>query len=103
VLVGALDWARLILREDALQGRRGPWSLGGAAEPARLSTFLAADRSGRPGGRRIAGSLCGGQQIIDLQSRLNVTNLVWRPTKRAKLPGLYTQFQHLGLAPLELT
>ena len=47
VLTGALDWARLILSED---GRKGgsdhlsePWAL--PLEQARLSTFLAADRS----------------------------------------------------------
>jgi general secretion pathway protein K len=47
ILHGALDWARLILAED---GRKGgsdnltePWAI--ALEPARLSSFIAADRN----------------------------------------------------------
>ena len=47
VLSGALDWARLILREDARRGGADhlaePWAV--PLESARLSTFLAADRS----------------------------------------------------------
>ena len=47
VLTGALDWARLILREDARKGGADhlaePWAV--PLEQARLSTFLAADRS----------------------------------------------------------
>ena len=46
VLNGALDWARLILREDARQGGPDylaePWAV--ALAPARLTTFLAAER-----------------------------------------------------------
>ncbi|HVK33452.1 MAG TPA: type II secretion system minor pseudopilin GspK, partial [Burkholderiaceae bacterium] len=47
ILSGALDWARLILREDARE-RGGadllgePWAV--PLAEARLSTFLAADR-----------------------------------------------------------
>jgi general secretion pathway protein K len=44
ILVGALDWARLILREDARRGGADhlaePWAV--PLAPARLSTFLAA-------------------------------------------------------------
>ena len=47
VLTGALDWARLILREDARKGGADylsePWAV--PLAQARLSTFLAADRS----------------------------------------------------------
>ena len=47
VLIGAVDWARLILKEDARKGGADhlaePWAL--ALEQARLSTFLASDRS----------------------------------------------------------
>src|SRR5688572_8051457 len=48
ILVGALDWARLILREDARasggQDHLGePWAV--PLAEARLSTFLAADRN----------------------------------------------------------
>jgi len=47
ILAGALDWARLILREDARSGRatslNEPWAT--PLAEARLSTFLAADAS----------------------------------------------------------
>lgn len=77
VLSGALDWARLILRED---GRKGgadhlaePWAV--PLEQARLSTFLAADKSDALAADDAQDAFLSGQ-IIDLQSRLNVTNLV---------------------------
>src|SRR3989442_3133622 len=47
ILTGALDWARLILREDARAGGADhlaePWAV--PLQEARLSTFLAADRN----------------------------------------------------------
>ena len=77
VLTGALDWARLILRED---GRKGgadhlaePWAV--PLEQARLSTFLAADRSDALEADATQDAFLSGR-IVDLQSRLNVTNLV---------------------------
>ena len=77
VLTGALDWARLILRED---GRKGgsdhlgePWAV--PLEQARLSTFLAADRSDALAVDETPEAFLSGQ-ILDLQARLNVTNLV---------------------------
>ena len=52
VLQGALDWARLILREDARSGRatslNEPWAT--PLAEARLSTFLAADAAATGGG-----------------------------------------------------
>ena len=75
ILNGALDWARLILREDARSG--GPTAL---SEPwatplaeARLSTFLAADKDRNTEGGPDA-FLSG--SIIDLQSRYNLRNLI---------------------------
>ena len=75
ILNGALDWARLILREDARSG--GPTAL---TEPwatplaeARLSTFLAADKDNNSDSGPDA-FLSG--VIIDLQSRYNLRNLV---------------------------
>jgi general secretion pathway protein K len=75
ILSGALDWARLILREDARTG--GPTAL---SEPwatplaeARLSTFLAADKDNNAEGGPDA-FLSGA--IIDLQSRYNLRNLM---------------------------
>ena len=77
VLTGALDWARLILREDARKGGADhlaePWAV--PLEPARLSTFLAADRSDSVAADESQEAFLSGQ-ITDLQSRLNVANLV---------------------------
>lgn len=77
VLVGALDWARLILREDARKGGADhlaePWAV--PLAQARLSTFLAADRSDALVADEAQDAFLSGQ-ITDLQSRLNVANLV---------------------------
>lgn len=75
ILNGALDWARLILREDARA--RGPDAL---SEPwatplaeARLSTFLATDKDHNVDSGPDA-FLSG--SIVDLQSRYNLRNLI---------------------------
>lgn len=74
ILNGALDWARLILREDARSG--GPTAL---SEPwatplaeARLSTFLALDKDNNTESGPDA-FLSGA--IADMQSRYNLRNL----------------------------
>ena len=75
VLQGALDWSRLILREDARSGRstnlNEPWAT--PLAEARLSTFLAtdADHNTETGPEAF---LAGG--ISDAQSRYNLRNLV---------------------------
>ena len=104
ILTGALDWARLILREDARKG--GPDHL---AEPwavplaqARLSSFLAAERSDALEADAAMDAFLSGQ-ITDLQSRLNVTNLVQagrvdEPTRQA----FERLFELLGLPLSEL-
>lgn len=73
LLSGALDWARLILREDARSG--GPDHLG---EPwaiplaeARLGSFLAADSNTE----NLALDAWLSGRIVDAQSRFNLTNL----------------------------
>ena len=78
VLSGALDWARLILREDG--GSSGsvdhlgePWAV--PLREARLATFLAANRDADISGSSAERSFLSGE-IVDLQSRLNVSNLV---------------------------
>ncbi len=75
ILNGALDWARLILREDARSGRptafTEPWAT--PLAEARLSTFLAADRDNNAEGGPEA-FLSG--SIVDAQSRYNLRNLV---------------------------
>lgn len=80
VLTGALDWARLILREDARSTSSGsvdhlgePWAV--PLQESRLSTFLAADRNNTADAADDIDAFLSGQ-IIDLQSRLNVNNLV---------------------------
>jgi general secretion pathway protein K len=75
ILNGALDWARLILREDGRTSQVDhlgePWSV--PLAEARLSTFLAAERSGNADDGPEA-FLSG--EIADAQSRYNLRNLV---------------------------
>lgn len=75
ILNGALDWARLILREDARSGAptalTEPWAT--PLAEARLSTFLAADKDNNVDSGPEA-FLSG--TITDLQSRYNLRNLV---------------------------
>ncbi len=74
VLSGALDWARLILREDAKTGGTDhlgePWAV--PLAEARLSTFLAADKDNTDDAPDafLSGS------ITDANSHYNLTNLV---------------------------
>jgi general secretion pathway protein K len=75
ILNGALDWARLILREDARA--RGadhlgePWAV--PLAEARLSTFLAADRKSTTDDEGIEAFLSG--SIEDAQAKFNLRNL----------------------------
>lgn len=79
ILIGALDWGRLILREDARSGGADhlgePWAV--ALQESRLSSFLAADAT--------TAALLADQanddvflsgQMQDLQAKLNVYNLI---------------------------
>ena len=78
ILLGAVDWARLILREDARAGNRGdpvdhlgePWAL--PLAEAKLSTFLAADKQNTEDAPEAF--LSG--QITDAQSRYNLRRLI---------------------------
>jgi len=110
VLVGALDWSRLILREDArAAGSSGvnadylaePWAI--PLEEAKLTTFLAADKN-------IASDALEGLpdaflsgRIIDAQSKLNAFNLVngGKPVA-ASVDAFKKLFQLLGLPAEEL-
>lgn len=86
MLRGALDWARMILREDAVNNRKSgngdhlgePWAM--PLEEARLSTFLAADKANNTDDL-LPAFLSG--EIHDEQSRLNFLNLVQRPDSGA--------------------
>lgn len=107
VLTGSLDWARLILREDARSGGADhlaePWAV--PLQEARLSTFLAASDTTAatdPNSTDTQDAFLSGQ-IIDLQSHLNVMNLVQGGT--VSEPWLRTfakLFELLGLPPQEL-
>lgn len=74
ILSGALDFARLILREDLRSGRPTAWTEPWATPLAesRLSAFLAVDAANISDGPEafLSGS------IADLQSRYNLANLV---------------------------
>lgn len=80
MLTGALDWARLILREDARAGGADhlaePWAV--PLEEARLSTFLASSNSPVDAIESLttmSQTFLSGD-VTDLQSRMNVRNLV---------------------------
>lgn len=80
IITGALDWARLILREDGRAQQRNGRALDSLDEPwatplaeARLSTFLAADQDNNTDTGPEA-FLSG--RIEDAQSRWNLRNLV---------------------------
>lgn len=107
LLVGALDWSRLILREDARKG--GPDHLGEPwATPlkdSRLTSFLTADATNAAllADQAIDNVFLSGY-IEDAQSRLNIRNLLDQsgrvsPTALAAFVKL---FDLLGLNPKEL-
>jgi general secretion pathway protein K len=74
ILSGALDWARLILKEDARNGGADhlgePWAV--PLAEARLSTFLAADTTSTDD----APDAFLSGAISDAQARYNLSNLV---------------------------
>ncbi len=87
ILQGALDWARLILQEDAKQNRNKavdhlgePWAV--PLAEARLSTFLAADRNAASPDDGPEAFLSG--SIEDAQGRYNLRSLLGG----AKVPEL---------------
>ncbi len=103
LLIGALDWARLILREDLRSGRidhlAEPWAIG--LEESRLSTFLAADKANSALLDASEDVFLSGR-IQDLQARFNVTNLA--ESGRVNPAALVTWlrlFQQLRLDPGE--
>lgn len=108
ILTGALDWARLILREDARAGGPDylaePWAV--ALAPARLTTFLAAEH-----GEALVGDDADGVQdaflagnMQDLQARLNVTNLIDNGKLHEPSMSAWTRlFNQLNLPEAELS
>jgi general secretion pathway protein K len=78
ILLGALDWARLILREDArssanLDHLGEPWAV--PLAEARLASFLAADRDNAAADNEGLQAFLSGQ-ISDAQGRFNLRHLV---------------------------
>lgn len=99
ILSGALDWARLILREDARSGSATtlsePWAT--PLAEARLSSFLAADKNNTDDGPEafLSGS------IADAQARYNLRNLIDDTGKviAVEASGLQNLFESIGVAP----
>lgn len=107
ILVGALDWARLILREDARSGGADhlgePWAV--ALQESRLTSFLAADAtSAALLAEQANDNVFLSGQMQDMQARLNVYNLVEAGRiAPATLAALTKLFDLQGLEPSELT
>jgi general secretion pathway protein K len=98
----ALDWARLVLREDARAGTADhlsePWAE--RFDGAQLSKFLSVDKNNV--NNELDASLTG--QIIDLQSRLNVMNLIDKKALSSPDLNSFTRlFELLGLPAAELS
>ncbi|APW36811.1 general secretion pathway protein GspK [Rhodoferax koreense] len=108
VLTGALDFARHILREDSrlnsgtiVDHLGEPWAV--PLQESRLSTFLAADRNNTGAADDEIDAFLSGQ-IIDLQSRMNIINLL-EGTKISKgsLDAFTRLFEQLNLPLQELS
>ena len=98
ILSGALDWARLILREDARSGGADhlgePWAT--PLAEARLSSFLAADKGNTDDAPEafLSGS------ITDAQSHYNLRNLVEAGQVVAvEQAALQRLFESIAVAP----
>lgn len=101
VLTGALDWARLILREDGRTSQvdhlSEPWAL--PLAEARLSSFLAVDKNNTDDA---LGAFLSGQ-ITDLQGLLNVNNLVQDGKRSAADAKVFARlFSLLNLPQVQL-
>ena len=108
ILTGALDWARLLLREDHFgAGLTGPDHLGEPwavpLQEARLSSFLAADRNNTADtGPEVMDAFLSGQ-IVDMQSLLNVRRLVQNGKRSDDDFNSFARlFELLGLPPAQL-
>ncbi len=107
ILIGALDWSRLILREDAIASGPDhlaePWAV--PLQEARLSTFLAAEGNVSQvddASTDTTDAFLSGQ-ITDMQGRLNITNLVVDGQVQAVALRQFTRlFERLGLPQQEL-
>ena len=110
LLLGALDWARIILREDARAGGDNgqdhlaePWAV--PLQEARLSTFISANADGvSRDDERLADEVFLSGQISDLQGRVNILNLVDNDGQLSKPQWAVFErlFKNLGLPEAEL-
>ncbi|EJL74008.1 type II secretion system minor pseudopilin GspK [Variovorax sp. Varisp85] len=106
VLVGALDWSRLILGED---GRTGgpdhlaePWAV--PLEEARLTSFLSADKNVSSDSLEGLPDAFLSGRIVDAQSKLNVLSLVDNGKPVPASVATFTRlFNLLGLPASELS
>ncbi len=99
ILLGAQDWSRVVLRED---GRAGgpdhlaePWAV--PLQEAKLSSFLAAEGNVSQvddASAETANAFLSGE-ILDLQSRMNLRNLLQR--NEATELAFTRLFERLGL------
>ena len=104
MMTGALDWSRLILREDARSDQGAgvdhlaePWAL--PVQESKLSTFLSQDQKWQEGDAEVF--LSG--QITDAQSRMNVMNLIEDGRVSPKMLAQFTAlFERLNLPLVEL-
>ena len=113
LLTGALDWARVILREDARAGDASapadhlaePWAV--PLQEARLSSLLAAlpDGTGNTvDDEKFAQQVLLSGQVRDLQGRLNVSNLLQGEQIDAKTALAFERlFDALGVPSAQLS
>ena len=112
LLTGALDWARVILREDARASEGNaptdhlaePWAV--PLQEARLSSFLSALPDGTGNtieDEKLAQQVLLSGQVNDLQGRLNVTNLLQGEQLDGKAVLAFERlFDALGVPPAQL-
>jgi general secretion pathway protein K len=106
VLIGALDWSRLILAED---GRAGgpdhlgePWAV--PLEEARLTSFLSAEKNVSSDNLEGLPDAFLSGRIVDAQSKLNVLSLVDAGKPVPASVATFTRlFNLLGLPASELS
>ena len=108
VLIGAIDWSRLILSEDgrgtgqATDNLGEPWAI--PLEEARLTSFLAADKNVSSDALDGLPDAFLSGRIVDAQSKLNVLNLVSGGKPLPAAVAAFTKlFSMLGLPPQELS
>ena len=106
VLVGALDWARLILREDGRTAGADylaePWAV--PLEEARLSSFLSAEKNVASDSLEGLPDAFLSGRIVDAQSKLNVLGLIeGNKPAPAAVAAFAKLFDLLGLPAGELS